>query len=462
MYFRGKYAIVIITVILCAFLLFWSSVDNQPESNLLPNVTLELETMPLQTPKSIPDLMREETFEEPTFSNTAPFQGHTDQYNSKYLNAPDGSLKGNKRCIVPLLLTDTKYHGTRLLATTIKGWIKKLFIPQKTLDLVIYYDSKRVGLLSSIIDLLSLTAAHPPSTTGPYAKQGVLESLSEGDRELLQPSGGYFKTPHDPTFTLQIVPTTVPYPQYIIDEPSLLNRSDWMRCGCPPYCPVKRATESYIQGTRWYTYDLFLEPTIAPYTYWMKIDVDIWLFRELNLNVVDEMAAKKALVAHTGAIFNGGGCSNSLHKAIIEYYNCSFEPISRQPQGSRSTICDDGRIVSASRNWWKQDDGVYYTNFVVYSVHFFLDPQVLELSRYLNEYRDGFFRYRWTDQSLAHKVLGVFAGPDEDSFRLDWSHLRWKRGRYRSEAAFWHGKSGKNKKDLGKYTKLTKDVYYYR
>ena len=367
-----------------------------------------------------------------------------------------GALRGNGRCIVPLLLTDAKYHGTRLLSTTIKGWIARLFTSQRELDLVIYYDVTQRGLLGDIVQMLSLTPsphAAEDSALAASVRPEALAELPEEDRAVLG-LGGYFRTPHDAAFRLRLLPTVVPLPLYVQKEPELLNRSDWRRCGCPPYCPAKQATVGYIQGTRWYTYDLFHEPAVAPYSYWMKVDVDIWVFRDLNMSIVGEMRRAGALVGHTGLAYNGGGCSNDLHRALLEHHGCSYDGLSGVPQGRRPTVCDDGRIVSANSSWWKQDDGVYYTNFVVYSVPFFLDKSVMALHSFLNEYRDGFFRWRWTDQSLAHKVLGVFAGPDEDSFRLDWSYLRWKRGSYRAKAAFWHGKSGKGRKDLRKYTDL--------
>ena len=337
---------------------------------------------------------------------------------------------------MPLLLTHFKYHGTELLATTIKGWILKFFVPQGNIDLVLFYDISAISV-TDLIKLLKLAPA--PSWTAEVDAANMRVTVSGNEAAVL--GNGRFVTPHHKTFELVIVPVALTLPKYIIADPSVLNRSDWMRCGCPPYCPPRKSTVEYIQGTRWYSHDLFLEPVIARYKYWLKLDVDIWVFREFPINLVDTLSVSGKVAAHTGKAYNGEGCSNELDVAIRTHQRCSLQ---------RRDPCTS--IVSSKEAWWQQDDNVFYTNFVMYEVAFFMRDDVMKLSKYLNEYERGFFKYRWTDQSLAHKVLGVFHGPNETSVALDWSKWRWKKKSFRPKACFWHGKKSYTGKQLAQYT----------
>ena len=351
--------------------------------------------------------------------------------------------RGNGRAIIPLLITHMRYHGTSLLATTLQGWVLKLLVPQQNIDLVLFYDGKEVALqkLSSMLRLKRIKApANAESQPSwPFASPPIqywdnqTEQTRGEDEEgkANEEEVAYFLTPFHPSFIIRAKAVTLRLPDYIVADPSLLNRSDWMRCGCPPICPTKRATPQYVQGTRWYTHDLFLERVVQPYSYWIKLDVDIWVFRKLSFNIVKEMRSREAIFAHTGYKYNGRGCSNELHKAIVDY--CGRHVIAP---------------VAAGRRWWQQDDNVYYSNFVVSSVGFHSSAQVMALAHVLNEYPSGFFRYRWTDQSLFHKVFGVFLGPEESSFLLDWSFLRLEKGMKRRMSVFWHSKRSRTHAEI--------------
>lgn len=396
------------------------------------------------------------------------------------------------RALIPLLLTHVRYHGTSLLATTLKGWVKQFLVPQQNIDLVVFYVSK--GDRSAIIDLLGLKPTSPDplvaalpnlyrepnaifwSGQGPLSEsalsinstaevttaangalpgEGQLDADAKPTESTPPSAPEWFLTPHDATLKIRLQYVQLNYPQYILDEPSILLNRTWMRCGCPPYCPALRATKEYVQGTRWYTHDLMKEPLLRRYRFWMKLDVDIWFYRPLTFNLVESMLVNAPsaaegksvetavsrqtnfkphyIFAHTGRKYNGAGCSNELHQAILQY--CAANNIT---------------IVSRDEPWWKNDDDTYYSNFVVSSVEFHLSEKYLALAHYLNAYRNGFFRYRWTDQSLFHKVFGLFFGPKESSFCLDLSELRCLKKVRSPKAVFWHSKREMKRPDLKK------------
>jgi len=181
-----------------------------------------------------------------------------------------------------------------------------------------------------------------------------------------------------------------------------------------------------------------LLPVLRKYEYWIKVDVDIWMFRPFPFNLVDTLAASGAIFAHTGFANNGNGCSRNLHASILNF-----------------TDTHKIKIVSEAEKWWKDDDAVFYSNFVISSVAFHTSQWPMELARFLNEdVVDGFFRYRWTDQSLFHKVFGVFTGPKLENFTLDWSEFRWHKKHFRHRAVFYHGKSAPTRRYLAKKTRL--------
>ena len=437
---------------------------------------------------------------------------------------PPRAAAGNVRIAVPLLLTSLEYHGTSLLATTLQGWVKNLFVPQGNVDLLLFYDEAAISH-QQLLTTLKLHAVPPPpaGATGHTARLVQLAAPVHVARTMFAPATD---------FVVYLLPTRLPLPTFLQEMPAKPRQSilsgdnvSWMRCGCPPYCPVKRATEGYVQGTRWYTHQLFLERDRLlqrVYAYWIKLDVDIWLFKPLPFNIADEMRRPRfpvastagstrpqqqaqavakgdavpgdasaaeftavteaptptpseaaatssvrleaarwsddwgphaavpaaaeaatvvegALIAHTGYQYNGHGCSDNLHRAIWTWFNDTSPTADGRPGRPGPKM-----PVSRGRKWWEQDDNVYWSNFIVTSVAFHASPNgPLALAKFLNEFRDGFFRHRWTDQSLFHKVLGAFAGPNETRHVLDWTCLRWDKKRFRPHAVFYHSKQAK-------------------
>lgn len=343
-------------------------------------------------------------------------------------SAPRTALYGNKRAVIPLLLTSMKYHGTSLLATTLQGWILKFLIPQGNIDLIIFYDAAKVKL-EELVTVLRIKK-RPQSDSSASVHPDLLVDVRLAPEEAALLGDGYFLSAYHPTYSFRVHPVQLPFPDYIAANLTLLDNPSWLRCGCPPVCPLKRATVDYVQGTRWYTYDLFLQPIVREYSFWVKLDVDIWMMREVPFNMAQTLIDAGAVFAHTGYIYNGNGCSDELHKAIRDYL-----------------AAQQIQAVSAGQRWWEQDDNVYYSNFVISSMAFHLSSEHLRLAKALTEYPTGFFKYRWTDQSLFHKVFGVFFGPQETDFLLDWTNLRCSKKAYRKGAVFYHSK-GKKKSSV--------------
>eukprot|EP00760_Papus_ankaliazontas_P006665 PhM_4_TR13131/c0_g1_i1/m.17990 len=329
------------------------------------------------------------------------------------------------RAVIVLFLTDPHYHGTKLFKLTLPRLIQHFLVPQRNIDLALYYDREKMTL-QDVEGLL------PPNSTR-IPNHYNHNNKNDGDSDAVL----YIVDPRlrdHPVYVRGIVQT---FPSYIEANRSLLTRRDWRRCGCPPFCPLKQATVGYIQGTRWYTHDIFFEPHVLRYDFWIKLDVDIWFFRPVPYNVVGEMVKRGALFMHTGMVDNGHGCSDELQGAIEAY-------------------CEERNLrpVAEGQTWFTNDKWTFYTNFVATWVGFHASREHLELAKYLNEFPNGFFKHRWTDQSLFNKVFGVFFGPHLSNFTLDLKHLRFKRKGFHRRAVFWHGKSQYSRSQLAQHTKL--------
>ncbi|RNE99280.1 hypothetical protein TraAM80_08278 [Trypanosoma rangeli] len=346
-------------------------------------------------------------------------------------NASSKELAGNGRALLALLLTSLQYHGVRRLKETLPTWMDNFLVAQGNVDMVIFYAYSTVTA-ARLVETFGLAKASTGQLTSleiqfRNLRADVAADVSLTAEEWASLGDGYFYLPSvQPMFVFRLVPVNVTFPLYIQANRSLLEDPTWLRCGCPPFCPLHRSPPEYIQGTRWYSHALFDQPIVRRYSFWVKLDVDVAFFLRLQNNLVHLLLSSGRLLGHTGYTYNGHGCSDELQDAIWKFLR------------SHNT-----QAVSASQDWWLSDDRTYYTNFVVGSVNFFLQPAVRELTAYLNEYRDGFFKHRWTDQSLLHKVMGVFCGPHEATFSLNWEKLRCSKKRTTPDAVFYHSKRRK-------------------
>ncbi|RNF11574.1 uncharacterized protein Tco025E_06642 [Trypanosoma conorhini] len=345
--------------------------------------------------------------------------------------APTRELAGNGRALLALLLTSLQYHGVARLKETLPTWMDNFLVAQGNVDLAIFYAYSTVTA-AQLVDTFGLAKASEGQLTSLEVKfrelrADVAADVSLTPEEWTSLGDGYYYLPRvQPMVVFRLVPVNLTFPRYIQANWSLLEDPTWLRCGCPPFCPVHRSPPEYVQGTRWYSHALFEQPIVRRYSFWVKLDVDVAFFRPLQDNLVRLLLSSGRLLGHTGYTYNGHGCSDELQKAIGEFL---------AGYGAQA--------VSAGQGWWLSDDRTYYTNFVVGSVNFFLQPEVRELTAHLNEYRDGFFKHRWTDQSLLHKLLGVFCGPDEANFSLNWEKLRCSKKRTTPDAVFYHSKRKK-------------------
>jgi hypothetical protein len=168
-----------------------------------------------------------------------------------------------------------------------------------------------------------------------------------------------------------------------------------------------QAPFEYIQGTRWYTKELFDSHLLGKYEYWIKLDPDVVFVKPLEFNLLYDMKVKGAIFGHTAEYPPGvpTPCSDGIAKAVLEF-------------AQEHSVCAlPSTILDADH---------YYTNFIVGRTDFFRSPPVRHFANWLSEYSEGFFRHRWTDQIFWQVAMTLFLWPNdvEDYYVADYTDLR--------------------------------------
>jgi hypothetical protein len=277
--------------------------------------------------------------------------------------------------------------------------------------LVVEEDEMRGWTVRSFVKCLNLVAKTGPTQTWNNLDGTTLETMAY----QYQSKAGS-PTVFSPTVFL--ASSTVQDPVYIQQNPSLLNI---------PITPRScQAPKSYIQATRYYTRELLHLAILKEYDYFIKLDTDILLTRTIPFNLLHDMSVKGAVFAHTAQYLPKGSktCAMGIQAAVLNFtstMSSKLNPKSGPPeleQGWRGSMCSVSPEV-------QRDTDEYYTNFVLGLVKFWQSPFVLAFSTFLNEFPEGFFRYRWTDQIFWHYAMALFLkGRSFQDYVVDYTDLR--------------------------------------
>jgi hypothetical protein len=202
--------------------------------------------------------------------------------------------------------------------------------------------------------------------------------------------------------------TTLQYPRYIQNSPSILSQ---------PITPRScQAPRTYIQATRWYTQKMVHLDILKGYDFFLKIDTDVIFIDSIPFHLLQDMANKNAVFAHTAEYVPKGSktCAQGIYQAVANFSTTVVATDTER--GWKGSLCS---IVPETQ----RDTDQYYTNFIIGRVDFWQSPWVLKWSNFLNEYHLGFFTYRWTDQIFWHYAMGLFLPAFKD-YVVDYTDLR--------------------------------------
>jgi hypothetical protein len=199
------------------------------------------------------------------------------------------------------------------------------------------------------------------------------------------------------TVKVFLASTILEYPYYIQQNPSILTK---------PLIPRScQAPRGYIQATRWYTKGLLNLAILKEYDYFLKIDTDVVFVESVPFYLLQDMAMKNAVFGHTAEYHPRGSktCAMGINAAMVNFTETHTHRkyVQTDLPPWNGTLCSIEPEV-------QRDADQYYTNFIVGRVEFWQSPWILEWSNFLNEYPEGFFKYRWTDQIFWHYAMGLF------------------------------------------------------
>jgi hypothetical protein len=250
--------------------------------------------------------------------------------------------------------------------------------------------------------------------------------------------------------------TELKFPKYIQH-----NRS-WLEIPIDP--PSCQALTEYIQGTRWYIYEMLHLQILQEYDYFIKMDADIVFLHSIPIHLLQDMKVRGAVFGHAAQYPDHvtTPCANEIAQAAQEFakrhqylevqrrqqqqQQPSFDSIHNETptmddeepfeeeeevfvkedddDSSSSSWNWDGQYCSASHPKLYVDSDRYYANFIIGQTDYFTSPGPLQFGKFLSdEWQNGFFRHRWGDQVYWHYALGMFT-QDFESVVVDYTEFR--------------------------------------
>jgi hypothetical protein len=183
-----------------------------------------------------------------------------------------------------------------------------------------------------------------------------------------------------------------------------------------------KAPLSYIQGTRWYIYEMLHLQILQHYQYWVKVDTDIVFVKSIPISLMHDMTVRGAVFAHTAKYPNRilTPCADTVATAVQTF------GLRQMLKSSDNPWNWDGHYCSGDHHsLLTTDSDRYYANFIMGRTDFFQSPGPLKLGTFLSdEWTEGFFRHRWGDQAFWHFALGLFLGPDFEAAVADYTEFR--------------------------------------
>lgn len=191
------------------------------------------------------------------------------------------------------------------------------------------------------------------------------------------------------------------WPQYVQDDLSILEKKiEPDQCNSP---------KSYIQGTRWYSNEMLHLAILQRYHWFIKMDVDLFFVKTIEWNLLHDLQTRNSLFSHTAALTSTGNvCADNIVHAVQEFVQASN---------------DTHQHCDADNPALQHDRDHFYSNFIMGRVDFWTQPRIRRFSRFLSEFPEGFFHYRWTDQIFWAQALGLFVHVDDNTV-VDYAELR--------------------------------------
>jgi hypothetical protein len=283
------------------------------------------------------------------------------------------------------------------------------FLETQGLDMVLLIEESSGWSASSLLSCLRLEPIPDTNRNWQNLDGTILTTMSyqmdpqRMNRQQIQ---------HKATIYIGIIQTE--FPQYIQDDPSILQR---------PITPKScQAPRRYIQATRWYTREMLHLGILQDYDYFLKLDTDILFVDTIPFHLLEDMKRKQAVMGHTAEYHPRGSktCAKGIRHAVINFTQtmprAAAFPSSDADSNWHGSSCSSTPELEWDVDW-------YYTNFVIFETNFWQSSWILRFANFLSDYPQGFYTYRWTDQIFWHQAMGLFLA-NYTQHVVDYTNLR--------------------------------------
>jgi hypothetical protein len=156
-----------------------------------------------------------------------------------------------------------------------------------------------------------------------------------------------------------------------------------------------------------YAHHLIHETILNNYDIIFKIDVDIRFRKQIDISIVGAMNQNGAVFMHSSFLLD------QFTTGRVDALNRFSKHFGKKSKSLNHTWCNDGFI--------------FYGNFIAYKANYMHSELNRQMSKFLYEHVDDWFRNRWTDQTLWPMYLCQWINIPEirnSSKILDMSFLR--------------------------------------
>ncbi|CAB9512064.1 expressed unknown protein [Seminavis robusta] len=189
-----------------------------------------------------------------------------------------------------------------------------------------------------------------------------------------------------------------------------------------------QAPLTYVQGTRWYIYEMLHLQILQQYDYFFKVDSDVVFTKTIPIQLTHDMTVRGAVFAHFAKYPDRvqTPCADTVAAAVRAFSRQSAHLlVDGSNNNNNSTKTWNGHYCSGDQHpLLTVDSDRYYSNFIIGRTDYFTSPGPLQLGKFLShEWTQGFFRHRWGDQAYWHFALGLFLHNFEDAV-VDYTEFR--------------------------------------
>jgi len=290
--------------------------------------------------------------------------------------------KRNHGVVVLLMLESAPFNMVETFARAMPSWDKFFLTPQGLDVLLVFPDNAAKDIEQVAEKAIGLK---------PHAENDDL------NRKLGSLKVWRYKDSEDfRIYTLRIPKISIPsYAKH-----QLAKTDGKVTCGGSG----RGFSENYVTGNMWYINKMFDLKLLSCYKYFFKVDYDVFFLRPLALNLFQQMEERQAVFVHSGTAVQSP-CGTDMDSAMAQFAKENRQDFKTQHisfrQYSKTTTYDYTLDFPHAGD-------MYEGNFVGGRITFWNSKKLLKLAGFLENYPNGFYANRWTDQTYWHNALALY------------------------------------------------------